>query len=161
MLSIHAHETASGGQEFDAPAATLKPADFLRSLFHDAIDSGADVVVTHGPHVLRGIEIYKGKPIFYGLGSLFFELGRDWPREWFDSVVAVSEFRGGKVSEVRLYPIVLGGPAESRSRLDQGSPRLAMGMDARRILEGLQRQSQAFGTQIRIENGVGLIREVR
>jgi poly-gamma-glutamate synthesis protein (capsule biosynthesis protein) len=161
VFSIHAHETASGGQEFDTPPDTLAPADFMRSLFHDAVDAGADVIVTHGPHVLRGIEIYKGKPIFYGLGSLFFELGRDWRREWFDSVVAVSEFRGGKISEVRLYPIVLGTPEESRSRLDQGSPHLATGTDARRILEWLQRQSQAFGTKIRIENGVGIIRDTQ
>lgn len=34
-----------------------------------AIDSGADVVVGHGPHVLRAIECYRGKPIFYSLGN--------------------------------------------------------------------------------------------
>ena len=48
------------------------PADFLPLLFHKAIDAGADVVIRHGPHELNGIEIYKGKPIFYSLGSLFF-----------------------------------------------------------------------------------------
>jgi poly-gamma-glutamate synthesis protein (capsule biosynthesis protein) len=127
-------------------------------LFHDAVDAGADIVVTHGPHVLRGIEIYNGKPIFYGLGSLFFELGRDWPREWFDSAVAVSEFRGGRVAEVRLYPIVLGAPVEARARLEQGVPHLATGADARRVLEALQRASQRYGTRIQIEGAVGIIR---
>lgn len=34
-----------------------------------AIDAGADVVVGHGPHVLRSIECYKGKPIFHSLGN--------------------------------------------------------------------------------------------
>lgn len=34
-----------------------------------AIDAGADVLVGHGPHVLRSIECYKGKPIFYSLGN--------------------------------------------------------------------------------------------
>ncbi len=33
------------------------------------IDSGADLVVGHGPHVLRSVECYKGKPIFYSLGN--------------------------------------------------------------------------------------------
>src|SRR3546814_9868652 len=33
------------------------------------IDSGADVVIGHGPHQIRGIEIYRGKPIFYSLGN--------------------------------------------------------------------------------------------
>jgi hypothetical protein len=33
------------------------------------LDAGADAVVGHGPHVLRGVEFYKGKPIFYSLGN--------------------------------------------------------------------------------------------
>ncbi len=37
------------------------------------IDAGADVFVGHGPHVLRGIEIYKGKPIFYSLSNFIFQ----------------------------------------------------------------------------------------
>jgi poly-gamma-glutamate synthesis protein (capsule biosynthesis protein) len=37
------------------------------------IDAGADVVTGHGPHVLRGVEIYKGKPIFYSLGDFIFQ----------------------------------------------------------------------------------------
>jgi poly-gamma-glutamate synthesis protein (capsule biosynthesis protein) len=34
------------------------------------IDEGADIVVGHGPHLLRGMELYRGKPIFYSLGNL-------------------------------------------------------------------------------------------
>jgi poly-gamma-glutamate capsule biosynthesis protein CapA/YwtB (metallophosphatase superfamily) len=34
-----------------------------------AVDAGADVVVGHHAHLLRGIEVYKGKPIFHGLGN--------------------------------------------------------------------------------------------
>jgi poly-gamma-glutamate synthesis protein (capsule biosynthesis protein) len=111
--------------------------------------------------VLRGIEIYKGKPIFYGLGSLFLELGKDWPEEWFQSVVAVSEFRGGQMSEVRLYPVTLGDAKEARERLDQGTPHLATGVRAHRILEWIQKQSERYGTTITIENGVGIIRPNR
>lgn len=37
------------------------------------IDAAADVVVGHGPHVLRGIEVYKGRPIFYSLANFIFE----------------------------------------------------------------------------------------
>jgi hypothetical protein len=47
--------------------------DFLVELAHQAIDNGADAFVGHGPHVLRGVEIYKGKPIFYGLGEFFYQ----------------------------------------------------------------------------------------
>jgi poly-gamma-glutamate synthesis protein (capsule biosynthesis protein) len=37
------------------------------------VDAGADAVVTSGPHVLRGIEIYKNRPIFYSLGDFIFQ----------------------------------------------------------------------------------------
>ncbi|HET9862862.1 MAG TPA: CapA family protein [Steroidobacteraceae bacterium] len=47
--------------------ATLAP--YERTVAHAAIDAGADVVVGHHAHILRGIEIYRGKPIFHGLGN--------------------------------------------------------------------------------------------
>jgi Bacterial capsule synthesis protein PGA_cap len=37
------------------------------------VDAGADTIVVSGPHVLRGVEIYKGKPIFYSLANFIFE----------------------------------------------------------------------------------------
>jgi hypothetical protein len=42
---------------------------YERELAHVAIDCGADVVVGHHAHILRGIEIYRGKPVFHGLGN--------------------------------------------------------------------------------------------
>ena len=49
------------------------PADFIPIFARAVIDAGADVFVGHGPHVLRGIEIYKGKPIFYSLSNFIFQ----------------------------------------------------------------------------------------
>jgi hypothetical protein len=40
---------------------------------HAAIDAGADLVLGHHPHILKGIEIYKGKPIFFSIGNFAFE----------------------------------------------------------------------------------------
>jgi poly-gamma-glutamate capsule biosynthesis protein CapA/YwtB (metallophosphatase superfamily) len=40
-----------------------------------AIDAGADVVMGHGPHYLLPVEIYNGRPIFYGLSNLTFSTG--------------------------------------------------------------------------------------
>ena len=65
VVSIHAHESIQGNVEV--------PAEFLPIFAHAVIDAGADVFVGHGPHVLRGIEIYKGKPIFYSLGDFFMQ----------------------------------------------------------------------------------------
>jgi poly-gamma-glutamate capsule biosynthesis protein CapA/YwtB (metallophosphatase superfamily) len=64
IVTIHAHE---GGRE-----RTL-PADFLVPFARAMVDAGADMFVGHGPHVLRGIEIYKGKPILYSLGDFIFQ----------------------------------------------------------------------------------------
>jgi capsule synthesis protein PGA_cap len=46
-----------------------KLADYERPLTKAAIDAGADVVVGHHAHALRGVEVYKGKPIYHGLGN--------------------------------------------------------------------------------------------
>jgi poly-gamma-glutamate synthesis protein (capsule biosynthesis protein) len=64
IVTSHTHE---GGRD-----RTL-PADFLVTFAHAVIDAGADVFVGHGPHVVRGIEIYKGKPIFYSMGDFIFQ----------------------------------------------------------------------------------------
>lgn len=47
--------------------ATLAP--YERPLAHAAIDAGADVVVGHHAHILRGIELYRGRPVYHGLGN--------------------------------------------------------------------------------------------
>lgn len=60
ISSVHAHEPGMEKED---------PADFLIEFAHRCIDAGADMVVGHGPHLLRGIEIYNGKPIFYSLGN--------------------------------------------------------------------------------------------
>ena len=65
VVTIHSHEGGAGG--------TTVPSEFLVAFAHAMIDAGADVFVGHGPHVLRAIEIYKGKPIFYSLGDFLFE----------------------------------------------------------------------------------------
>lgn len=46
-----------------------KVIDYERTLAHAAIDAGADAVVGHHAHILRGIELYRGRPIFHGLGN--------------------------------------------------------------------------------------------
>jgi len=44
-------------------------APYERALSHAAIDAGADVVIGHHAHIVRGIEFHRGKPIFHGLGN--------------------------------------------------------------------------------------------
>ncbi len=64
LVSIHAHEQG---------AERWIPADFIVEFAHACVDAGADMVIGHGPHLLRGIEIYRGKPIFYSVGNFIFQ----------------------------------------------------------------------------------------
>jgi poly-gamma-glutamate synthesis protein (capsule biosynthesis protein) len=64
IVTIHAHE---------GDRNRLVPAQFLVTFARAMVDAGADVFVGHGPHVLRGIEIYKGRPILYSLGDFIFQ----------------------------------------------------------------------------------------
>ncbi len=178
IASIHTHEPGNWSD---------RPPNFLPTLAHDAINAGADEFISHGPHQLRGIEIYRGKPIFYSLGNFFFQtalsapvgadlfeawrmnpatvtdeeqgaaLNRKWfsGTLWYQSVIAVSRFEHGEVSEIRLYPVVLGA---TRRAADRGIPRLATAAQARPILERLQRLSAPYHTTIAIEGAVGVIR---
>ncbi|MBI2165710.1 MAG: CapA family protein [Chloroflexi bacterium] len=64
LMSIHCHE-----EDLDPEA----PPAFLQAFARACIDEGVDVFIGHGPHFTRGVEIYKGKPILYGLGNFVFQ----------------------------------------------------------------------------------------
>ena len=180
ISTIHAHQGDSVLQAF---LFEERAPDFLVELAHKSIDAGADAFVGHGPHVLRGIEIYKGKPIFYDLGEFFREW--DWSCDCnfsangdvtqaesvvrglegrgvvepinYESVVALSRFDKGQLQEIRLHPIWArhDGPLSRR-----GLPMTAPPEIAQRILTRLQKLSEPFGTKIAIEGNVGVIRVV-
>ncbi|MDZ4864899.1 MAG: CapA family protein [Gemmatimonadota bacterium] len=69
--------TFHGGKEGAAAIRTgagpeylgKEPRGNLRRFSRRVIDAGADAVVGHGPHVLRGVEFYRGRPIVYSLGN--------------------------------------------------------------------------------------------
>ena len=68
IAALHSHEARN---EQPWPAAPLLPPECLRPLAHAAIDAGADAFVTAGTHNLGPIEVYRGKPVFYGMGNFF------------------------------------------------------------------------------------------
>jgi poly-gamma-glutamate synthesis protein (capsule biosynthesis protein) len=48
---------------------------YMRDIGRAAIDAGADIVIGHGPHYSLAVDVHRGKPIFYGLGSFSFHTG--------------------------------------------------------------------------------------
>jgi poly-gamma-glutamate synthesis protein (capsule biosynthesis protein) len=113
----------------------------MKAWAHRCIDAGADAFVEHGEPILHGVEIYRGHPIFYGLGNYAFQTSSDdlWPdpATW-EGVVASCEFAAhGRLTSLRLQPITLNdkgvpGPTFLATR---GWPTLADGAQGRAILE--------------------------
>jgi len=180
IFSLHAHEAALEREI---------PADFIVTFARKCVDAGADVFAGHGPHVLRGIEIYKGKPIFYSLGNFVFQndLVKKHPHEiyeryglpmestpadmydarskndtrgfpadpaYWESVLALTTYRGNTLTKIELIPLDLGF---GRPRPQRGRPMVARGEKALKTLTQLQSLSKPFGTEIAIEGEKGII----
>jgi poly-gamma-glutamate capsule biosynthesis protein CapA/YwtB (metallophosphatase superfamily) len=67
--------------------ATL--ADYQREAAHACIDAGAHAIFGHHPHLLKGVEIYRGLPIFYSLGNFAIEQ----PHIWDPAITGSASFR--------------------------------------------------------------------
>jgi len=135
--------------------------DWKKAWCRSCIDAGATMFVSHGVPLLHGIEIYKQRPIFYGLGNFIFhisiELSGNVPAQYtgpavFQSVVADCEFDGNRLTSLWLDPITLKsdeGVGEGGYKL-HGNPRLATGDEAKEILTRLAKLSKAVGTELDI-----------
>jgi poly-gamma-glutamate synthesis protein (capsule biosynthesis protein) len=181
IATIHSHQTPTycGECQGGGAGTGMKegvdhyPPDFLVKLAHDSVDSGADMFVSHGVHALAGIEIYKGKPIFYGLSNFVFQFGLQAGSSYDtlanhkrmselehpdtqETVLTTSRFEDGKLIAVCIYPVELGGSRRPISRM--GIPAVPTPEVAQRILGDMQEYSKPFGTRIAIENNVGVIR---
>jgi hypothetical protein len=198
VTNFHWHQNR---YDFQAYSHDHFPADFEIKFAHMAIDQGDDVFIAQGVHTLKGVEIYKGKPIFYGASNFVFQSaimplpkGRypgQPPSEGFrgpfaqaleenakaplgvivgeheyqgfwqlkanlESIVAYSHFEGGKLKEVRIYPVDLGQTPRPGSQV--GIPRRPTPEVAKKILDEVIEYSKPFGTKIEVESGVGVIR---
>jgi hypothetical protein len=69
----------------------------MSEIAHAAIDAGAHIVMGHGPHYSLPVEIYKGRPIFYGLGSFSFHTGHGGRQhgDWLGMMVRAEVARDG------------------------------------------------------------------
>jgi len=178
LVSIHAHIWEG--------LDTTAPAEFLKIFAHQCIDAGADAILGHGPHELQGIEIYKGKPIFYSLGNFIFqtETVRLQPADAFENkglprdatVDELMDLRSkngtcGYCVQENIWRSVMAGFTAQDGKITQIQlyP-ITLHMDAPRnkrgtpelakddaVLHHLAKLSEPFGTKLRIENNVAFI----
>ena len=176
IVSIHAHEIYRD---------LTTPDPFVPKLARASIDAGADIFAVHGSHYMAGMEIYKGRPIFYGLGDFFFQyhtfeaLGADsyeaygleplrtppsavvdkiplrGGRQLWETVVPVLTYDGERLSSIAVHPVTLG---MARPVHDRGTPVLASTADAERIISDFARLSKPHGTTVAWLDGIGRVR---
>ncbi|MGW8266006.1 MAG: CapA family protein [Longimicrobiales bacterium] len=178
IFSSHSHEQGKTNNY---------PAEFIRTVAHAVIEAGADIFVAHGPHVLRGIEIYRGGLIFYSVGDFLFQ-NETVPRQPADNyqrydlgpeAVAADFYdarqrTGGFPARQQVWESVVplvrfedGKPASVElhpitlgfglPRPQRGRPLLATGELARKIIADMQEYSAEYGTEIRFRDGVGVV----
>lgn len=176
IASIHAHEIYRD---------LTTPDPFVPKLARAAIDAGADIFAVHGSHYMAGMEIYKGKPIFYGLGDFFFQyhtfeaLGADsyeaygleplntppsaavdkiplrGGRQLWETILPTLTYDGDRLTSIEVYPVTLG---MDRPVHDRGTPQMASAADGERIVADFTRLSSRYGADVTWNGDRGVVR---
>jgi poly-gamma-glutamate capsule biosynthesis protein CapA/YwtB (metallophosphatase superfamily) len=178
LVIVYQHNHVFGNHSFstiftEGMQERLAPNDWLKKWTHAEVDAGADVIAMHGAPLLHGVEIYRGRPIFYDLGNFIYNLPPtltyiDEPMSW-ESVVAYLQFQGNELQSISLRPIVLntlgeGEPdihnayANNRFLDTRGLPSPATGARAGYILQRLADSSKPFGTTLQIDGDMAKIK---
>ncbi len=116
------------------------PDDNQKTLGHLAIDEGADLVCGHHPHVLQGIEEYKGKNIVYSLGNFCFG-GNAYPSDMdtmiFQQTFTIDQNGVQKDNVTNIIPCSISSDADYNNY----QPTPAEGEEADRIMKKIQERS--------------------
>jgi len=112
------------GTEYSATTTATQ-----QGLAHAAIDAGADLVIGSHTHWAGGMEVYKGRPIFYSLGDFVFNIQRSEQTE--ESYLLELTFSGTRLVQVAFHPFLI---------LDQSQPNLLDPAGSGRVV-----LSQVFG----------------
>lgn len=105
------------------------------NLAKKAIDSGADIVVGHHPHVLQGIQVYKGKPIFYSLGNFVFNSGS---KAGTNTMIGQVKIENKKIQGINIIPCKI---VNSRPIPLEGKDKLA-------AINNINKLSKNFGSKL-------------
>ncbi|MCU1532713.1 MAG: CapA family protein [Arthrobacter sp.] len=106
-----------------------------RNLARALVAAGADVVFGHSPHIFRGVELYRSRPIIYSAGDFVDDYAVDPVERNDQSFIFVVETRGSAPSTLRLHPTVI---TDFQARLARGG--------ASEIAGRMRRLSRQLGT---------------
>lgn len=89
------------------PEGYRYPTPRMKELYRFYIDSGADAVINHHQHCYSGYEVYKEKPIFYGLGNFCFDSNKPQRTKWNEGYMLQLMFKESSVEYI-LIPYIQG-----------------------------------------------------
>ncbi|MDA3899211.1 MAG: CapA family protein [Spirochaetes bacterium] len=118
---------------------------------HDIIDSGAEAIIGHHPHIPQGIEIYKGKPVIYSLGNAVCGF---YNKEYTSNIMVSFHYELGKLNRLEIIPI-----AGDNYKM-HFQPYVETGAEAKRTLSDIRQISKPFKTVIEQVKGRGVVRIV-
>lgn len=118
--------------------ASLTPTARQKDIAHRLIDAGADLILGHHPHRLQGVELYKGRPVFYSLGN--FQFDTNPPGD--ESVIAKVVYGDGQAATVSVVPVLIEKGGYPRP-LKAGEPEYAA------ILKKLDDYGRPLGTALK------------
>lgn len=113
-----------------------QPTQRQRQLAKDAIDAGADLVVSNHPHWIQAVEKYKDTLIVYSHGNFVFD--QMWSQQTREGIVGRYTFQGKTLVDVAFFPVFIE---------NFGQPRWLEGKEKTRILEILKKESQTLSTK--------------
>lgn len=124
--------------------------DYMTEIAHAAIDAGADIVIGHGPHYSLPVELYKGKPVYYGLGSFSFHTGHGGRKhgDWLGMLARVT-MDGSEVGEA-AFEFVRHNERNETVICDIAQEQA--GLDA------LRKRSRAFRTRLEVSGNAVVFR---
>lgn len=137
----------------DGTERMYSPRDSQKGIARYAIDHGADMVLGHHPHVLQGVEKYKGSYIIYSLGNFCFG-GNSNPSDK-DTMVArpTFVFKNGKLKKgqtiLRLIPCCL----SSTTAYNNYQPTPKTGSERGRVLAKINNMCEPLGTTLKDDQG--------
>jgi poly-gamma-glutamate capsule biosynthesis protein CapA/YwtB (metallophosphatase superfamily) len=125
---------------------------YMTEIAHAAIDAGADIVIGHGPHFSLPVEIYQGKPIFYGLGSFSFHTGHGGRKhgDWVGMMAQVT--LDGRRIERAAFRFV--------RHNDRNETVLRAMRDEQDMAAKIGQRSAPFNTRIEIEGDEAVLRSL-
>ncbi len=112
-----------------------KPIGEQTATFRKIIDLGADMVVGSQAHQPQTYELYEGKPIYYGLGNLYFDQIQ-WPGTE-KGIILTHYFNKGKLLQTKLSPTVYDEALQTRLMTDSEAVDLLQRLDTARADAGL------------------------